>query len=79
MAGIVAAYVAFWSAQRRITVENITKERAKWRDQVREIANEIQAAKVDGAESHEFAAGTAYTAFRLPQSMALSCVKIDIL
>ena len=37
----VAAFVTWSIAQRRIAVENVTKERAKWRGQVRYLASQI--------------------------------------
>jgi len=42
--GLVAAYVTFWNAERKITVDNITKERAKWREKIRELALEVHKA-----------------------------------
>ena len=44
IAGIVAAIVSWWIAERSILVENITKERAKWRDRIREHSAEAQTA-----------------------------------
>ena len=41
IAGLIAAYVAFWNAEQKIAIDNITKERAKWRDKIREVALEI--------------------------------------
>lgn len=38
---LVAAYVIFWNAERKIAIDNITKERAKWRDKVRALSLEI--------------------------------------
>lgn len=48
IAGMVAAYVAFWNAERKITIDNITKERAKWREKIREIAIEVHKAIISG-------------------------------
>jgi hypothetical protein len=48
IAGIVAAYVAFWNAERKITIDNITKERAKWREKIRETALEVHKAIISG-------------------------------
>ena len=36
IAGIVSAFVATWTNQRKISIENITKERKDWRNKVRE-------------------------------------------
>ncbi len=44
VAGLVAALVAFRSGERRIQIENITQERAKWRDKIRTIALEVHKA-----------------------------------
>ena len=40
IAGIVSALISWWNVERRITIENITKERAKWRDKIRELTAE---------------------------------------
>ena len=32
IAAIVAAAVAFWTAQRKISIENITQDRRAWRE-----------------------------------------------
>ena len=36
VAGLVAAFVTIWTTQIKISIENITQERAKWRAKVRE-------------------------------------------
>lgn len=36
LAAIVAAIVAAWTAQRKISIENITQDRRAWREKVRE-------------------------------------------
>lgn len=46
--GLFAAFIAFWSAERKIAIENITQERAKWRDKIRELANCVNKAMIDG-------------------------------
>lgn len=38
IAAIVAAAVAVWTTQRRISIENITQDRRQWREKVRERA-----------------------------------------
>ena len=38
---IITAFVTWSIAQRRIAVENVTKERAKWRREVRNLASQI--------------------------------------
>ena len=38
IAAIVAAAVAVWTAQRRISIENITQDRRAWREKIRENA-----------------------------------------
>lgn len=48
VAGLIAAYVAFWNAERKIAIDNITKERAKWRDKIREVALEVHKAIITG-------------------------------
>ena len=52
IAGIVAAYVAFWNAERKIAIDNITKERAKWREKIREISLDIHKAIISGNSEH---------------------------
>ncbi|RLA03272.1 MAG: hypothetical protein DRQ54_10980 [Gammaproteobacteria bacterium] len=42
--GLVTAYVTLWNAERKIAIDNITKERAKWRDKIRELALEVHKA-----------------------------------
>jgi len=41
LAGLVAALVSLRSSERKIHVENVTQERAKWRNAMRELANAI--------------------------------------
>lgn len=41
LAAIVAAIVAAWTAQRKISIENITQDRRAWREKVREKALSI--------------------------------------
>lgn len=48
VAGILAAYVAFWNSERKIAIDNITKERAKWRDKIREISLDVYKAIISG-------------------------------
>lgn len=44
ISAVIAAIVALRSAERRITIENVTQERAKWREKVRSSAAEVSAA-----------------------------------
>ena len=46
-AGIISAWVSKAIAERNIYVENITKERAKWRERIRIIAQEYPIASED--------------------------------
>jgi hypothetical protein len=50
LAAIIAALVSLLTTERRIAVENVTQERAKWRARVREMADETQNAIVDADE-----------------------------
>ena len=50
VAGLVAAFVAIWTTQVKISIENITQERAKWRNKVREKALEVHNAIVKKEE-----------------------------
>jgi hypothetical protein len=40
IAAIVSALISWWNGERKIAIENITKERAKWRDKIRELTIE---------------------------------------
>jgi hypothetical protein len=44
IAALVGAFVALRSSERRIAIENITQERAKWREKIRCSAAEVAAA-----------------------------------
>ena len=46
IAALVSAVVAIWTTQRRISIENITTERQKWRTKIREIALSIHDALI---------------------------------
>lgn len=46
LAAIVAAIVAAWTAQRKISIENITQDRRAWREKVREKALSVHDAIV---------------------------------
>ncbi|MBI4190945.1 MAG: hypothetical protein HY525_10460 [Betaproteobacteria bacterium] len=48
VAGLVAALVTLRTSERGIKIENITKERAKWREKVREKALEVHKAAQSG-------------------------------
>jgi len=50
VAGLVAAFVSIWTTQIKISIENITQERAKWRAKVREKALEVHNAIVSREE-----------------------------
>ena len=47
-AAMVAAGAAVKNAERKILIENITQERAKWRDKVRTLAVDVHKAAVKG-------------------------------
>lgn len=44
VAGLVAGFVAIRNSERRIQVENITQERAKWREKIRRISCDVHSA-----------------------------------
>jgi hypothetical protein len=46
LAGLVAALVSLRTSERAIKIENVTKERAKWREKVREKALDLHRACV---------------------------------
>jgi hypothetical protein len=48
VAGLVAALVSLRSSERKIHVENVTQERAKWRKAMRELANALIKAAREG-------------------------------
>jgi hypothetical protein len=47
VAALVAAYASRRNSERAIQIENITKERAKWRDKIRCLALEVQQAATE--------------------------------
>jgi len=47
VAGIVSAFVSTWTSQRKISIENITQERTKWREKIRDKSLEVHNAFVD--------------------------------
>lgn len=46
VAAIIAAVVAWWTTQKQISIENITRERRNWREKVRAKALEVHDAVV---------------------------------
>lgn len=47
VSALVAAFVSIHVADRRIAIENVTQERAKWRDKIRTNASEACAAMLE--------------------------------
>jgi len=45
--GLVAGFVTLKNSERKIQIENVTQERAKWRDKIRIKSNEVHQATVD--------------------------------
>lgn len=45
--GLVAGFVTLKISERKIQIENVTQERAKWRDKIRIKSNEVHQATVD--------------------------------
>jgi len=60
VAGIVAAVAAMYMAERRIKVENITAERANWREKIRELAEKVHLAIIKADESQLSALRSAF-------------------
>lgn len=50
IAAIVAAAVAFWTAQRKISIENITQDRRAWREKIRNNALSVHDALISRDE-----------------------------
>jgi len=46
IAGAISAFVAVWTNQRKISIENITKERKEWREKVRDKSLEVHNALI---------------------------------
>ena len=46
--GLVAGFVALRSSERKIQIENVTQERAKWREKIRIKSVEVHQAAVAG-------------------------------
>ncbi len=44
----LAAWVAWHAAERNVLMANVTQERAKWRDRIRKLADELQTAVSTG-------------------------------
>lgn len=44
IAGVVSAFVSVWTSQRKISIENITKERKEWREKIRRKSLEVHEA-----------------------------------
>jgi hypothetical protein len=53
-AGIIAGIITWVIAEKRIAIENITHERAKWRGQVRKISSRINKAIILNADTGSF-------------------------
>jgi hypothetical protein len=50
IAAVVAAAVAFWTAQRKISIENITQDRRAWREKIRNTALSVHDALISRDE-----------------------------
>lgn len=51
VSALVAAFVTLWTSQRKIQIENITQERAKWREKIRtnaQLVHQAAMAKEEG-------------------------------
>lgn len=46
VAGVVSAFVSIWITQRKISIENITKERKSWRETIRAKSSEVHDALI---------------------------------
>lgn len=44
VSALVAAFITLWTSQRKIQIENITQERAKWREKIRSNAQLVHKA-----------------------------------
>lgn len=51
VAGVVSAFISTWTAQRKISIENITKERKEWRDKIRDKSLAVHNAIMDRKDS----------------------------
>jgi len=47
VASVIAAFVSTWVGQRKISIENITQERTKWREKIRERSLEVHIAIIN--------------------------------
>ena len=50
VSGVVSAFVAIWTTQKKISIENITQERTKWREKVRAKALEVHTSIINRNE-----------------------------
>ena len=51
ISAVVTGFVARRNSERTIQIENITKERAKWRDKIRELAARVQKASMSKGDT----------------------------
>jgi hypothetical protein len=66
IAAIVSGIVAFLTAERRLASENVIQERAKWREDIRDLADQIYRTIVSGAvDADQFGELRAKLALRL--------------
>lgn len=49
VAALVGGYVSLVNSERKIQIENVTQERAKWREQIRVNAIKVHKAAIDSA------------------------------
>jgi hypothetical protein len=54
LAAVVSGVVAFLISERGIAAENVIQERTKWRERVRDLAEQINQAIVTGADANRF-------------------------
>ena len=54
VASLVAAFISVVTSERRIAIENVTQERAKWRDRIRETSARAHKAIISNAKTEEF-------------------------
>lgn len=76
LAAVVSAWVSRSIAERAIYVENITKERAKWRERIREIVSEYSTADVKSQNAFEIELFSRLNPYDPEDLQLLDCLRL---
>lgn len=82
IAAIVAAAVAFWTAQRKISIENITQDRRTWREKIRNNALSVHDALISRDEKSLNKHRAEFAALLNPNDIddreIINCIKLPV-